>query len=67
MSATLGTVRQNVQAQGFCGLDDETVAQINYPLRLSPAICMVWTAVGTTLASPAMKNPDQQFNRTGLG
>jgi hypothetical protein len=31
---------------------DETYAQINYPLRLSPAICMVWVAVGTALASP---------------
>ncbi len=46
------TVRENIQAQGFCGLDDETYAQINYPLRLAPAICMLWTAVGTALASP---------------
>ncbi len=42
MSSILGTVRENIQAQGFCGLDDKTRAQINYPLRLSPAICMVW-------------------------
>jgi hypothetical protein len=28
--------------------------QINYPLRLSPAICMVWAAVGTALASPTV-------------
>jgi hypothetical protein len=27
---------------------------MNYPLRLSPAICMVWTAVGTALASPTI-------------
>jgi len=52
MSSTLGAVRENILAQGFCGLDDETCAQINYPLRLSPAICMVWAAVGTALASP---------------
>jgi hypothetical protein len=39
------TCRENIQAQGFCGLDDKTCAQINYPLRLSPAICMVWAAV----------------------
>jgi hypothetical protein len=52
MSSTLGAVRENIQAQGFCDLDDETCAQINYPLRLSPAICMVWPAVGTALASP---------------
>ena len=54
MLSTLGTVRENIEAQGFCGLDDKTSAQINYPLRLSPAICMVWAAVGTTLASPTI-------------
>jgi hypothetical protein len=52
MSSALGSVRENIQAQGFCGLDNETCAQINYPLRLSPAICMVWAAVGTALAWP---------------
>jgi hypothetical protein len=52
MSAALGTIREKIQAQGFCGLDDKTYAQINYPLRLSPAICMLWAAVGTALASP---------------
>jgi hypothetical protein len=52
MFTALGSVRENIQAQGFCGLDDETYAQINYPLRLSPAICMLWAAVGTALASP---------------
>jgi hypothetical protein len=54
MLTILGTVRENIQAQGFCGLDDKTCAQINYPLRLSPAICMVWAAVGTALASPTI-------------
>jgi Domain of unknown function (DUF4395) len=54
MSPALGSVRENIQAQGFCGLDDQTCAQINYPLRISPAICMIWTAVGTALASPAV-------------
>jgi uncharacterized protein DUF4395 len=51
MSTVTATVRERIQAQGFCGLDDRTCAQINYPLRLSPAICMVWAAVGTVLAS----------------
>jgi hypothetical protein len=32
-------------------LSDATYAQINYPLRLSPAIMMVWVAVATVLAS----------------
>lgn len=54
MSSILGTVRENIQAQGFCGLDDKTCAKINYPLRMSPAICMVWAAVGTALASPTI-------------
>jgi hypothetical protein len=29
-------------------------AQVNYPLRLAPAICMTWAAVGTALASPTI-------------
>ena len=45
------TARERIRAQGFCGLNDATYAQINYPLRLSPAIMMVWVAVGTVLAS----------------
>jgi hypothetical protein len=52
MPSTATTVRENIQAQGFCGLDDKTCAHINYPLRLSPAICMIWAAVGTAFASP---------------
>lgn len=47
-------VRENIRAQGFCGLPDETYAQINYPLRLAPAICMLWAAAGTALSSPAI-------------
>ncbi len=54
MSQVTATVRERIQAQGFCGLDDATYAQINYPLRLSPAICMVWVAAGTALASPTI-------------
>jgi hypothetical protein len=51
MSQISKTARERIQAQGFCGLSDATYAQINYPLRLSPAIMMVWVAVGTVLAS----------------
>ena len=51
MSPVIPTVRRRVEAQGFLGLDDRTVDQINYWLRLSPAICMIWTAVGTALES----------------
>ena len=51
MSQISAIVRERIQAQGFCGLNDATYAQINYPLRLSPGIMMVWVAVGTVLAS----------------
>ena len=51
MSTLTETARARIQAQGFCDLDDKTYAQLNYPLRLSPAICMTWAAVGTALAS----------------
>lgn len=54
MSTVSARVRERIQAQGICGLEDSTYAQIDYPLRLSPAICMIWAAVGTALASPAI-------------
>ena len=54
MLQVTATIRERIQAQGFCGLDDTTYAQINYPLRLSPAICMVCAAVGTALASASI-------------
>jgi hypothetical protein len=47
-------VRENIRAQGFCGLPDEAYAQINYPLRLAPAICLLWAATGTYLSSPGI-------------
>lgn len=51
MSQVDSTVREYIQAQGFCGLDDATYAKINYPLRMTPAICMLWAALGTALGS----------------
>ena len=51
MSQISATARERIQTQGFCGLSDATYAQINYPLRQSPGIMMVWVAVGTVLAS----------------
>lgn len=54
MPMVTAKARERIEAQGFCDLDARTYAQINYPLRLSPAICMVWTAVGTALASPVI-------------
>ena len=54
MSNISMVMRERIEAQGFCGLDDGFLSQINYPLRLAPAICLVWTATGTALASPAI-------------
>jgi hypothetical protein len=51
MSEISVTRKTRIEAQGFLALDDRTLAQINYWLRLSPAICMAWTAVGTALGS----------------
>lgn len=54
MAAATQTIRERIQAQGFCDLDDQTYVQLNYPLRLSPAVCMAWAALGTALASPGV-------------
>jgi hypothetical protein len=54
MISSIQTVRRRIEAQGFCGLDDSTYAEINYPLRLSPAICMLWAAIGTISGSAAI-------------
>ena len=54
MSQIPTTTKNRIEAQGFVGFDDQTLTRINYWLRLSPAICMVWTAVGTALASPSI-------------
>lgn len=51
MNDVTATARARIEAQGFVGLDTRTLAQINYWLRLAPALCMAWTAVGTSLAS----------------
>jgi hypothetical protein len=51
MSQSTVTTRERIQAQGFCDLDDAMYSQINFPLRLAPALCMVWAATGTALAS----------------
>ena len=44
-------MRKRVEAQGFLGLDDRTVDQINYWLRRSPAICMAGVAIGTAVCN----------------
>lgn len=51
MSDASQIVRRRLEAQGFLGLNDQTIQHVNYWLRLSPAICMIWAAIGTALQS----------------
>jgi hypothetical protein len=51
---THAAVRRRVEAQGFLGLDEVALAEIGPWLRWSPAVCAVFMATGTILASPPM-------------
>lgn len=46
--------RKRLETQGFCDIDDETLARVEPWLRWSPALCAIVAAVGTALASPAI-------------
>lgn len=46
--------RRLAEMQGFTGLDDRTLREIDPWLRLAPALCMTWVAVGTALGSAAI-------------
>ena len=52
MLAISEKTRKRIEAQGFIEITDGEMRQINYWLRLAPATCMTWTAVGVVLASP---------------
>jgi hypothetical protein len=47
MSTVSTTTRQRIEAQGYLGLSDATLAEVGPWLRFSPAICMVWVAIAT--------------------
>ncbi len=51
---THAVVRRRLEAQGFLGLDEVGIAEIGPWLRWSPALCAVFMATGTILASPPM-------------
>lgn len=44
--------RQRLECQGFVGCDDGTLAEVAPWLRLAPALCATWAAVGTALEAP---------------
>jgi hypothetical protein len=47
------TTRQRLETQGFTGLDDTRLAEVEPWLRFTPAVCAFLMGVGTALASPA--------------
>jgi hypothetical protein len=53
MSTLSTTTRRRIEAQGYLGLDDATLAKVGPWLRLSPAICMTWVAIATFYESAA--------------
>jgi hypothetical protein len=44
-------MRARLEMQGFVGLSDETIRQVVYWLRLTPAVIVLWVAVGVSLGS----------------
>jgi hypothetical protein len=52
MKADLMKMRQRIETQGFLGLTDLEIRQINPWLRLAPGLCLVWIAIGVVNASP---------------
>lgn len=47
------TTRQRLETQGFTGLDDARLAEVEPWLRFTPAVCAFLMGVCTALASPA--------------
>lgn len=47
-------MRQRLEAQGFCQLDDEAFAELAPWLRWSPAFCTVFMILGVALHSPVI-------------
>ena len=54
MSGIAPATRRRLEIQGFVGIDDATLAEVAPWLRFSPAVCTVWMATGTVLASPVL-------------
>ncbi len=52
--ALSSVIRSRLETQGFVGLTDTTLAEVEPWLRLSPALCTVLVGVGTVLPSPTM-------------
>lgn len=51
MNAISETTRKRIEAQGYVGLSDATLAEVGPWLRFAPAVCMTWVAIATAFAS----------------
>ena len=49
---TSTVLRERLEAQGYCNLDDATLAELGPWLRWSPAFCTVFMIIGTLMESP---------------
>jgi hypothetical protein len=53
MTKTLSAItRQRLNVQGFCDLDDESLAPVASWLRMAFGMCALLAGAGTALASP---------------
>ncbi len=50
----MNNARSRLEAQGYVGVGGRTLADIQFGLRFSPALCAAGVALGTALASPAI-------------
>lgn len=50
----MDSARSRLEVQGYIGVGERTLADIQFGLRFSPALCAVGVAVGTVLASPVI-------------
>src|SRR5258708_13146851 len=48
------TIRHRLEEQGFCGLDDATLAEVGPWLRWSPVLCTFFMILGVAMQSPVV-------------
>src|SRR5438093_12261073 len=47
-------IRHRLEEQGFCGLDDATLAEVGPWLRWSPVLCTFFMILGVAIQSPVV-------------
>ena len=47
-------IRKRLETQGFCGLDDATLADVGPWLRWSPVLCTFFMILGVSMQSPVV-------------